>query len=341
MILEALEKIVTGEDLSRAEAEAAMEQILTGRATDAQIAGLLTALRMKGETVDELVGFASVMRRHATQIFPNGATRPDEMLVDTCGTGGDSSGTFNVSTAAAFAVAGAGVRVAKHGNRSISSHCGSADVLEALGVKIDVSAERAARAIEEIGIGFLFAPAVHTAMKHAMTARRELRLRTVFNLLGPLTNPAGARAQVVGVFDASLTELLARTLSELGVQRAFVVHGADGLDEITLTGETYVAELREGAVRSYTVVPEDFGLRRAPREAFRGGDAAHNAKIIREILDRRQGPHREIVQANAAAALVAAGRASDFLEGAHLSGQAIDSGAARAKLDDLIAFTRA
>ncbi|MFY9529653.1 MAG: anthranilate phosphoribosyltransferase [Candidatus Acidiferrales bacterium] len=341
MILEALEKIVTGEDLSRAEAEAAMEQILTGRATDAQIAGLLTALRMKGETVDELVGFASVMRRHAAPIFPNGASRPDEVLVDTCGTGGDCSGTFNVSTAAAFVVAGAGVRVAKHGNRSISSHCGSADVLEALAVKIDVPAERVARAIEEIGIGFLFAPAVHTAIKHAMAARRELRLRTVFNLLGPLTNPAGARAQVVGVFDASLTELLARTLSELGVQRAFVVHGADGLDEITLTGETYVAELRDGAVRSYTVVPEDFGLHRASGEAFRGGDAAQNAKIIREILDRRHGPHREIVQANAAAALVAAGRASDFLEGVHLSAQAIDSGAARAKLDDLIAFTQA
>jgi anthranilate phosphoribosyltransferase len=340
MILEALDKIVAGEDLSRAEAEAAMEQILTGRATDAQIAGLLTALRIKGETVDELVGFAGVMRGHATPIFPNGALRPNEMLVDTCGTGGDCSSTFNVSTAAAFVVAGAGVRVAKHGNRAISSHCGSADVLEALGVKIDQPAERIAREIEEIGIGFLYAPAVHTAMKYAMKVRRELRFRTVFNLLGPLTNPAGARAQVVGVFEASLTELLARTLGELGVKRAFVVHGADGLDEITLTGETDVAELRDGVVRRYTIVPEDFGLHRAPAEALRGGDTAYNAQIIREILDRRDGPQREIVLANAAAALVAVGHASDFVEGVHLSTQAIDSGAARAKLDDLIAFAR-
>ena len=254
-----------GDDLSRREAEAAMEEILSGRADDASIASFLTALRIKGETLDELVGFATAMRRHATPIFPGHSRIADEALVDTCGTGGDASGTFNVSTAAAFVVAGAGVRVAKHGNRSISSRCGSADVLEQLGVRIDLPPERVAAAIEEIGIGFFFAPAVHAATRHAMTARRELKMRTVFNLLGPLTNPAGASAQVVGVYDASYTELLARALGELGVRRAFVVHGADGLDEISISGETSVAELRDGLVRSFTVTPEDFGL--APRAA--------------------------------------------------------------------------
>lgn len=346
MIHEALAKIVAEEDLSRVEAEAAMEQILSGHASDALIAALLTALRMKGETVDELVGFATAMRRHATPIFPGNVPVAIEALVDTCGTGGDASGTFNVSTAAAFVVAGAGVHVAKHGNRSISSRCGSADVLEHLGVRIDLPAERVARAIEEVGIGFLFAPAVHAAMRHAGTARRALRMRTVFNLLGPLTNPAGASAQVVGVYEASLTELVARALGELGVKRAFVVHGADGLDEISLAGVTYIAELRDTVVRSYTVTPEDFGLRRAPLDAIRGGDAAQNAKIIHKVLGRslvyrEHGPHREIVLANAAAALVAAGRAADFVDGVRLATQSIDSGAARQKLDALIAFSQA
>jgi anthranilate phosphoribosyltransferase len=347
MIHEALQKIVAGEDLSRVEAEAAMEQILTGCASDAQIAGLLTALRMKGETVDELVGFATAMRRHAPRIFSGHARPADEALVDTCGTGGDAAGTFNISTAAAFVVAGAGVRVAKHGNRSISSRCGSADVLEQLGVRIDLPPERVAQAIEEVGIGFLFAPAVHAATRHAMPARRELRMRTVFNLLGPLTNPAGASAQVVGVYDANLTELMARALGELGVRRALVVHGADGLDEISIAGETYVAELRDGAVRRYTVTPEDFGLHRAPLEAIRGGDAKHNAEIIHKIFGRSahdhrlHGPHREIVLANAAAALVVAERASDFLAGVRLAAKSIDSGAARERLEALVAFTQA
>lgn len=345
MIHEALEKIVAGEDLSRAQAEAAMEEILAGRATDAQIAALLTGLRMKGETVDELVGFATAMRRQAAPIF-RGHSLADEALVDTCGTGGDGAGTFNVSTAAAFVVAGAGVRVAKHGNRSISSRCGSADVLEHFGVRIDLPPERVAAAIEEIGIGFLFAPAVHAATRHAMQARRELKMRTVFNLLGPLTNPAGASAQVVGVYDESYTELLARALGELGVRRAFVVHGADGLDEISISGETFVAELRDGAVRSLTLTPEDFGLHRAPIEEIRGGDAAQNAQIIhkvfgRSMLYREHGPHREIVLANASAALVAARRAGDFLEGVHLATKSIDSGAARDKLDALVAFSQA
>jgi anthranilate phosphoribosyltransferase len=346
MIHEALEKIVADEDLSRAQAEAAMEEILAGRATDAQIAALLTGLRMKGETVDELVGFATAMRRQATPIFRGHSHIADEALVDTCGTGGDASGTFNVSTAAAFVVAGAGVRVAKHGNRSISSRCGSADVLEQLGVRIDLPPERVASAIEEIGIGFLFAPAVHAATRHAMTARRELKMRTVFNLLGPLTNPAGASAQVVGVYDESYTELLARSLGELGVRRAFVVHGADGLDEISISGDTYVAELRDGIVQSFTVTPEDFGLHRARIDEIRGGDAKENAEIIhkifgRSMLYREHGPHREIVLANASAALVAASRAADFLEGVHLATKSIDSGAAREKLDALVAFSQA
>ena len=345
MIHEALDKLIKGEDLSRAEAQAAMELILSGHASTEQIAALLVALRIKGETVDEVVGFALAMRRHATPIFPLGRRHPNEVIMDTCGTGGDARGTFNISTAAAFVVAGADVRVAKHGNRSTGSRCGSADVLEALGVKIELAPERVAESIEQIGIGFLYAPAMHAATRYAIPARRELRVRTVFNLLGPLTNPAGASAQIVGVYDASLTELVAQVLGELGVQRALVVHGADGLDEISISGETSIAELRDGAVRSYTVVPEDFGLRRAPLEAIHGGDVARNAEIIHKVLGRalashEHGPHRDIVLANAAGALVAAGRAPDFLDGVRLAAESIDSGAARAKLDELVAFSQ-
>jgi anthranilate phosphoribosyltransferase len=345
MIHEALNKIIANNDLSRAEAEAAMEQILCGHASTEQIAALLVALRIKGETVDEVVGFAKAMRRHAVPIFPPGSKRPDDVIVDTCGTGGDGCGTFNVSTAAAFVVAGAGVRVAKHGNRSTSSRCGSADVLEALGMKVELAPKRVAQAIEEIGIGFLYAPAMHSATRHATPARRELRMRTVFNLLGPLTNPAGASAQVVGVYNASLTELVARALGELGVVRAIVVHGADGLDEISIGGETSIAELRDGTVRSYRVVPEDFGFRRAPLEAIRGGDARHNAEIIHKILGsslihHEHGPRRDVVLANSAAALVSAGRATDFLDGVRLAQESIDSGAARAKLDALVVFSQ-
>ena len=336
--------VIQGQDLSRREAQNAMEDILSGSAPAIEIAQFLAALRFKGETVDELVGFAAAMRRHATPIFAPGQRAP-EPLVDTCGTGGDARGTFNVSTAAAFVVAGAGVHVAKHGNRSISSHCGSADVLEQLGVRIDLPPDRVGRAIEEVGIGFLFAPAVHAATRHAMPVRRELKVRTVFNLLGPLTNPAGASAQVSGVYDASFTELMAKALGELGVRRAFVVHGADGLDEISLSGETSVAELRDGVVRSYTVAPEDFGLPRAPLEAICGGDAKHNAKIIHRVFGRpghahEHGSHRDIVLANSAAALVAAGRAKDFLEGVRYAAESIDSGAARARLEALIAFSQ-
>src|SRR5580692_8505985 len=253
-----IKKVESESDLSRQEAELAMEEILSGRSDEETIVALLSALRAKGETVSELVGFARAMRRHVTPVFADGA-RPDHLLVDTCGTGGDSSGTFNISTAAAFVAAGAGVHVAKHGNRSISSKCGSADVLEALGVSLDVSPERVGAAINEIGIGFLYAPALHAAMRHAIPARRRLG-RTAFNLLGPLTNPAGARARVAGVFSEKVVEKVALVLSELDVERAVVVHGAGGLDEISLAGETSVGDVHQNAVRIYQVTPEDFGL---------------------------------------------------------------------------------
>jgi anthranilate phosphoribosyltransferase len=332
-----IKKVESQSDLSRQEAELAMEEILSGRSDEETIVALLSALRAKGETVSELVGFARAMRRHVTPVFADG-TRPDQLLVDTCGTGGDSSGTFNISTAAAFVAAGAGVHVAKHGNRSISSKCGSADVLEALGVSLDVPPERVGAAIHGIGIGFLYAPALHTAMRHAMQARRRLG-RTAFNLLGPLTNPAGARAQVAGVFSEKVVEKVAMALSELDVERAFVVHGAGGLDEISLSGETTVGDVRGSVVRIYQITPEDFGLERAPLEAIGGGDAARNAELIRAILAGEKGARRDIVVANASAAIVAAGRAIDFLEGAVLAAQSIDSGEARKKLDALIAFS--
>jgi anthranilate phosphoribosyltransferase len=332
-----IKKVESESDLSRQEAELAMEEILSGRSDEETIVALLSALRAKGETVSELVGFARAMRRHVTPVFADGA-RPYQLLVDTCGTGGDSSGTFNISTAAAFVAAGAGVHVAKHGNRSISSKCGSADVLEALGVSLDVSPERVGAAIHEIGIGFLYAPALHTAMRHAMPARRRLG-RTAFNLLGPLTNPAGARGQVAGVFSDKVVEKVAMALSELDVERAFVVHGAGGLDEISLCGETRVGDVRHDVVRIYQVTPEDFGLERAPLEAISGGDAACNAELIRAIVGGEKGPRRDIVVANASAAIVAAGRAVDFLEGALLAAQSIDSGEAGKKLDALIAFS--
>src|SRR6266853_2128052 len=334
MILDALHRIVNHrESLSRAEASAVMGEVLSGKCTDAQIAALLVGLHMKGETVEEIVGFAEAIRTAATPIPVRADSVLDasgtgrEALVDTCGTGGDAAGTFNISTVTAFVVAGAGARVAKHGNRSISSKCGSADVLEALGISLDVSPERVGAAINEIGIGFLFAPALHTAMRHAMSARRRLG-RTVFNLLGPLTNPAGARAQIAGVFSADVVEKVASVLAALGVERAFVVHGAGGLDEISLAGETKVGEVRGSTVRVYEITPEDFGLGRAPISAISGGDAAHNAALIRAILTGEPGPRRDIVIANAAAALVAAGRAADFLEGARIAAESIDSGAA-------------
>jgi anthranilate phosphoribosyltransferase len=346
IISEAVKTLVERRDLTRIEAAAAMEAIMSGAATNAQIAAFLVALRMKGETVEELIGFAQVMRQKAVRVRTRsteaaGLTGTDrEMLIDTCGTGGDASGTFNVSTATAFVVAGAGLKVAKHGNRSASSLCGSADVVETLGVSLELTPQQVARCVDEIGIGFLYAPLLHTAMKHVMAARREMGIRTVFNLLGPLTNPASANAQVIGVAAAELTEPLARVLAELGTLRAFVVHGADGLDEISNTGESRVSEVREGVVRTFTVRPEDFGLPRASITELRGGDRQQNADIIREILARQPGPRRDIVLMNAAAALVAGGRARELKEGVDLAARSIESGAARERLERLVAYSQ-
>ncbi len=324
-----------------------MSEILSGGATDAQIGALLVALHMKGETVEEIVGFAEAIRAAATplELARNSALDVSgterDALVDTCGTGGDASGTFNISTATALTLAGAGVRVAKHGNRSVTSKCGSADVVEALGVKIDLPADRVAACLDQVGIAFLFAPAMHSAMKFVQPARRELRLRTVFNLLGPLTNPAHASAQVVGVYSSDLVEKVAEALRLLGLRRALVVHGMDGLDEITITGATKVAELRDGVVRKYEVMPELFGMKRAPMESLAGGDAVANAAIIRAILSGEQSPKRDVVLLNAAAALVAAGRADSIMDGLPAAAESIDLGAAQAKLNLLIEFTTA
>lgn len=346
IITEAVRALVDRKDLSRIEAAGAMEAIMSGAATDAQIAAFLTALRMKGETVEELIGFAQVMRQKAVKVRTRasdvvGATGTDrEMLIDTAGTGGDASGTFNVSTATAFVVAGAGLKVAKHGNRSVSSLCGSADVVETLGIKIELSPAKIARCVDEVGIGFLYAPLLHTAMKHVMTARREMGIRTVFNMLGPLTNPAGANAQVIGVYSEALTELLARTLAELGTLRAFVVHGADGLDEISNTGPSRISEVHEGLVRNSTVRPEDFGMPRASIQELRGGDRAENADIIRRILAGEAGPRRDIVLMNAAAALVVGAKAQDLKEGVALAARSIDSGLARERLERLVTLSQ-
>lgn len=340
MLSRIIERVEAGATLSRADAEAAMEELLAGRAQHEEIVRLLAALRARPYTVDELVGFAAAMRQRAVPVFRAGEALPDHM-VDTCGTGGDASGTFNISTAAAIVAAAAGARVAKHGNRAVSSRSGSADVLEALGARIDLPLDRAGVAIREIGIGFLFAPAAHLAMRHAMPARRELGGRTVFNLLGPLTNPAGARAQVLGVFAAEYVEPMAQALAELGAERAFVVHGAGGLDEISLAGETIVVEVRGGNVTRFTVTPEEFGVARAPLEALRGGDAAENAALIRRILAGEPGAARDVVVVNAAAALVAACVAENFRKGARIAAETIDSGAARDRLAAFVTFTNA
>lgn len=337
MLREILVRTEAGAPLSGAEAEAAMEELLAGRAQHEGIVRLLKALNARPYRAEELAGFARAMRRHAAQVFAPGET-PPERLVDTCGTGGDGAGTFNISTAAALVAAAAGARVAKHGNRAASSKSGSADVLEALGVQIDLPFERTAQAIREIGIGFLFAQAAHSSMRHVMPARKEIGVRTVFNLLGPLTNPAGARTQVVGVFSAEVLEVVAETLAELGSERAFVVHGAGGLDEIALAGETQVAEVRAGSVRRTTVTPEDFGVERAEPEAIRGGNAAENAEMILRILEGDAGTPRDIVVVNASAALVAAGVSGDFREAASRAEEAIDSGAARETLRRLAEF---
>jgi anthranilate phosphoribosyltransferase len=357
MILDALHRIANhGQSLARAEAREVMAEVLAGNCADSQIAALLVALHMKGETVEEIVGFAEAIRAAATPLPFSFAESGDatgshpnalylsgtgrDALVDTCGTGGDASGTFNISTAAAFVTAGTGVRVAKHGNRSLTSKCGSADVMEALGVDIQLSPERAAQCLRDVGICFLYAPDLHSSMKQVQKVRRELRLRTMFNLLGPLTNPARASGQVVGVYALDMVEKLAEALSMLGLHRALVVHGLDGLDEITITGPTRVAEARDGIVRTYEVDPEEFGMTRSPIEDIAGGNAADNAAIVREVLSGKESPRRDVVLLNSAAALVAASRADHLGEAIPLAAQSIDSGAAAAKLAALVSITR-
>ncbi len=334
MIKEAIAKVIEKKDLTEDEMIATMREIMEGEATQAQIASFITALRMKGETVAEITGAAMVMREKALKV----KTRAS-VVVDTCGTGGDESFTFNISTAAAFVAAGAGLTVAKHGNRSVSSKSGSADVLRSLGVNIEAEVERVEECLDAIGIGFLFAPMMHGAMKHAIGPRREIGIRTIFNILGPLTNPAGAQYQVLGVYRSELTEVLANVLKNLGSARAFVVSGNDGLDEITLTTETKVSELKDGEVKTYSIKPEDFGMTRCKLFELQGGDPDDNAGIIREILRGEKGPKRDVVVLNAAAAIAASGIAKDIMDGIKIAEQAIDSGKALDKLERLIEIT--
>lgn len=334
-ISEIISKVLDGNDLTPDEASSAMKLIMSGELTPAQIAGLLIALRMKGETSEEIAAFAKVMREFAVKISPKVS---GDVLVDTCGTGGDGSGTFNISTASALVVAGAGVPVVKHGNRSVSSLCGSADVLEHLGVNIMVDASEVERLVEQVGIGFLFAPSHHPAMKHAIGVRRELGVRTVFNILGPLTNPAGANAQVMGVYSPALTEKLADVMRLLGLQRSMVVHGS-GLDEISTAGETIISELRDGKIESYTITPEDLGFTRVSISALLGGDAEKNAQIMLDILKGEKGAMRDIVLLNAGAAIYVAGNAADIQEGIEIAANSVDNGAALEKLHSLVRET--
>jgi anthranilate phosphoribosyltransferase len=334
MIKDAIAKLADRSSLTEQEAESVMLEIMDGGATPAQIAAYLMGLRLKGETVEEIAGSVRAMRAKAVRIAVG-----DPLVVDTCGTGGDGAQTFNISTATALVVAGAGLTVAKHGNRSVSSKSGSADVLLALGVKIDASTERVADCINEVGIGFLFAPLYHGAMKHCAGPRQDMGIRTMLNLLGPLTNPAGATIQVLGVYESRLAALLGNVLMHLGSQHCFVVHGMDGLDEITLTGKTQISEAKGGILSNYLLDPEEFGLTRVSAKQLAGGTPQENAAITRDMLQGRKGPKRDIVCLNAAPALVAGRKASNLQEGFVLAGQAIDSGAAAEKLARLIAFT--
>ncbi|MBM4444134.1 MAG: anthranilate phosphoribosyltransferase [Chloroflexi bacterium] len=335
MIKEAIARLVEGADLEQGQAEVVMHEIMSGEATPVQIGAFATALRMKGETAAEIAGCARAMRARCLRVIT--ATKP---LMDTCGTGGDGAGTFNVSTAVALVIAGAGVPVAKHGNRSVSSRCGSADVLEALGVKIDLKPEEMARCIDEAGIGFLFAPLLHPAMKHAALPRREIGIRTIFNILGPLTNPASASSQLLGVYDSKLVETMAVVLDMLGVHSALVVHGAGGLDELSLSGTNMVARLRDGRVDSFPLDPRDLGLPPARPDQISGGSPEHNAAMMKAVLGGERGSVRDTVLLNAAAGLVAAGRAGGFKEGMGLAVQSIDSGAALGRLNALVNLTQ-
>lgn len=349
MIKEAIGKVVRGDHLTEVEMEITMDEIMAGRATPAQIGAFATALRLKGETVDEITGAARAMRQKGIKINLNNhlvnldrdeINVEEETILDTCGTGGDGTNTFNVSTACAFVAAGAGVNVAKHGNRAVSSLCGSADVIESLGVKLEISSSEVERCIKEIGIGFLYAPIFHGAMRYAAGPRQEIGIRTIFNLLGPLTNPAEASAQVIGVYDPALTEKIAHVLKRLGTREAFVVCGEGTLDEISICGSTRITHLKNGGIKTFDLTPEEAGLKRAVPEAIKGGNAPENARIIREILDGHKSPKRDIVLLNAAAAFMAAGLDSSFKDGIERAKKSIDSGRAKEKLQQLIAFTR-
>ncbi len=349
MIRELIVKIVGGEDLTEKEMEKAMDEIMSGKATPAQIGAFITALRLKGETVDEITGAARTMRAKATKIEVGNhlvnLDRDDinieeETILDIVGTGGDGTRTFNVSTTTAFVAAGAGLKVAKHGNRAVSSMCGSADVLENLGVNLDIAPKDVERCVKEIGIGFLFAPIFHGAMKHAAGPRKEIGIRSIFNLLGPVTNPAGASVLVLGVYDPALTEKIALVLKRLGTREAFVVCGEGTFDEISICGPTRVSHLKKSEVHTFQITPEDYGLRRALLDDIVGGNASENADIIRNILDGEKGPKRDMVLLNASAAFVGAGIANDFFEGIKTGEDSIDSGRAREKLERLIEFTR-
>lgn len=335
MFREHLSKIVSGTDLNEMEMSEMISDILAGDVTDAQIGAYMAALATKGETFEELAGAAKAMRRKALRIQASATT-----IVDTCGTGGDGAKTFNISTTTAFVVAGCGVTVAKHGNRSISSQCGSADLLETLGVKLDTAPELVEEAVQEIGIGFLFAPMYHSAMRFAANARKEVGLRSIFNMLGPLTNPAAANCQLLGVYAPELTEMFAEALKILGTKRAYVVHGQDGLDEVSVCAPTRVSELNEGVIRTYDIMPEQYFDRLAEPKNLVGGDPEENAAITRSIFQGEKGPKRDVVLLNTAVALVAAGKAADFKEGIGLAETAIDSGAAADKLRALIDFTQ-
>jgi anthranilate phosphoribosyltransferase len=349
MIKEAIAKVVRGIDLTETEMEKTMDEVMTGTATPAQIGAFVTALRLKGETVDEITGAAKSMRARALKIHLNNhlvnvdrdeINVEDETILDTCGTGGDTTNTFNVSTACAFVAAGAGVNVAKHGNRAVSSRCGSADVIENLGVKLDLTSSDVERCIKEIGIGFLYAPLFHGAMKYAAGPRQEIGIRTIFNLLGPLTNPAGASVQVIGVYEPTLTEKIAYVLKRLGSKETFVVCGEGTLDEISICGSTRISQLKNGEVKTFDLTPEEVGLERTSPEAIKGGNAIENAEIIRQILDGQKGARRDIVLLNAGAAFVVVGLDRDFKEGIERAKDSIDSGQAKEKLKQLVAFTQ-
>lgn len=335
MIQDAIHTLIDKQDLTKHEAYECVMEIMAGKATDAMIASFLTALRMKGETIPEIAGCALAMREMATKINTH-----HQHVIDTCGTGGDGLGTFNISTAAAIVAASAGAKVAKHGNRAISSKSGSADVLKALGVNIEASKEKTERCLNEIGIAFLFAPLLHGAMKYATPVRRELGIRTVFNILGPLTNPAGAKRQVLGVYRTTLTEILAHVLKDLGSERALVVHGVGGMDEISTIGETKITEIKNGEVSTYSITPESVGVPRTEISQLAGGDAVSNAEITRSILSGKKSPHRDITILNAGAALYVAGISDSINDGVRLSAEAIDSGQSKKKLQELIDYTQ-